>query len=416
MNVMTAAACDKHFTDSSGTLASPVHFTGRSGNTPALTYQSNLDCEYDIQVAPGNAIRLTWFSFDVKGTMPSCANDYVEIFIGCDRRSIGKYCSENTRKELFDVYSPDNCLSLKFHSDSKGGGKGFRASYNTISYSSDASKLQPGVCNSTKTLSAPSEGTIRSPGWPHSYPQLTDCYWKIDFENNKSIKIVFMDFDLKCDNAKVTIKGGQHGQSWHTSRQIEGLLCGASKDPFFLSLKEERIWIRFKAGDLVKSGRGFVAGYITYDSAPGSSSESSSPLKTVFGTVFPAIVLFLVVGALCRYKYYRNRRPVTRQAPQEVHAATPQAIVHKPPPLPQPGYGPAPSAVYPDYAPPSYSQVAPPPYPQQGAIPYSHAQPGGVPPYPPEQPGGTPFYPTPPGGTAPYSLSSPGGAPYPPRV
>ena len=68
--------------------------------------------------------------------MPSCANDYVEIFIGCDRRSIGKYCSENTRKELFDVYSPDNCLSLKFHSDSKDGGKGFRASYNTISYSS----------------------------------------------------------------------------------------------------------------------------------------------------------------------------------------------------------------------------------------------------------------------------------------
>ena len=65
--------------------------------------------------------------------MPSCSDDYVEIFIGCGvRRSIGKYCSENGYKP-FDIYSSDNCLRLRFKSDSSVGGKGFVASYSAFS-------------------------------------------------------------------------------------------------------------------------------------------------------------------------------------------------------------------------------------------------------------------------------------------
>ena len=62
--------------------------------------------------------------------MPNCYNDYVEIYIGCssDKRSIGKFCSENSQKP-FDVYSHDECLQLVFKTDSSGGGKGFQAYY-----------------------------------------------------------------------------------------------------------------------------------------------------------------------------------------------------------------------------------------------------------------------------------------------
>ena len=68
--------------------------------------------------------------------MPYCNDDYVEIFIGCGigRHSIGKYCSENGYKP-FDVYSRDNCLRLRFKSDSSNGGKGFQASYSSFSRS-----------------------------------------------------------------------------------------------------------------------------------------------------------------------------------------------------------------------------------------------------------------------------------------
>ena len=133
------ASCnDKQFTSSSGAVSSPVHFTGRS-STKSPTYASDLNCEYDITVAVGSAIRLRWTTFDVKGSMPSCENDYVEIFVGCGRHSIGKYCSDNSFKP-FDVYSPNNCLRLKFHSDrTTPNGKGFLATYSTISLSTGKS-------------------------------------------------------------------------------------------------------------------------------------------------------------------------------------------------------------------------------------------------------------------------------------
>ena len=122
-----SASCDRTFTSSSGTVTLP--------DQTSLYYANNLNCQYDIQVGSGNAIRLTWTSFDIKGKMPSCYTDYVEIFIGCNRRSIGRYCSENSDAYApFDVYSPDNCLRLKFKSDSSGTGLGFRATYSTVSY------------------------------------------------------------------------------------------------------------------------------------------------------------------------------------------------------------------------------------------------------------------------------------------
>ena len=65
--------------------------------------------------------------------MPSCYDDYVEIYIGCslDKKSIGKFCSENSQTP-FDVYSPDRCIQLVFKTDSSGGGKGFKADYESI--------------------------------------------------------------------------------------------------------------------------------------------------------------------------------------------------------------------------------------------------------------------------------------------
>ena len=126
---MFSASCDRTFTSSSGTVTFPDLFQS------SLYYANNLNCQYDIRVDSGNAIRLTWTSFDIKGKMPSCDDDYVEIFIGCNQRSIGRYCSENSDAHTpFDVYSPDNCLRLKFKSDSSGTGKGFKATYSTVSY------------------------------------------------------------------------------------------------------------------------------------------------------------------------------------------------------------------------------------------------------------------------------------------
>ena len=120
-----AAFCDKTFSGSFETITSPDYYSRSS-------YANNQNCQFDIRVSSGYALKLTWTTFDVKGDMPNCYDDYVEIYIGCRRKSIGKYCSDNSYKP-HDIYSPDNCLRIKFRSDSSGSGKGFVASYSRIS-------------------------------------------------------------------------------------------------------------------------------------------------------------------------------------------------------------------------------------------------------------------------------------------
>ena len=128
LTFLVLASCDKTFSSSYGTITSPDYYSNWS------SYANNQDCQLDIKVSSGYAVKLTWYKFDVKGDMPNCYDDYVEIYIGCSRRSIGKYCSDNSYKP-HDIYSPDNCLRIKFKSDSSGSGRGFLASYFRISKS-----------------------------------------------------------------------------------------------------------------------------------------------------------------------------------------------------------------------------------------------------------------------------------------
>ncbi|KAJ7371235.1 hypothetical protein OS493_027349 [Desmophyllum pertusum] len=194
--VLGARSCDRQYTLSSGTVTSQT-----SGY-----YSNNQNCQYDIQVNFGKGIKLTWSTFDIKGYMPNCNDDYVEIFIGCRRYSIGRYCNqnENNLNTPFDVYSPDNCLRIKFHSDGSTNGRGFKAYYSAFSLTAGTSGVG-GSCSSTRSLSS-SYGVISSQSWPRAYPSLKDCYWKIDVGRYKNIKIAFMDFNLESDKGVIMIK------------------------------------------------------------------------------------------------------------------------------------------------------------------------------------------------------------------
>ena len=117
-------------------------------------YANNLDCTYDINLMDQNkGIKLTWTEFDIRGNMPDCENDYMEIFIGCSYKSIGRYCSDNVAEggsRIFDVYSPDNCLRLKFHTDSSTTGRGFEATYKTVDMSKSMGRELECICSSCR--------------------------------------------------------------------------------------------------------------------------------------------------------------------------------------------------------------------------------------------------------------------------
>ena len=119
------ASCDKKFNASS------------PGAFSLYASSSKQDCKYDIWASSSRGVRLTWGGFNIKGKMPDCSDDYVEIFIGCGRHSIGKYCSENGNKP-FDVYSRDGCLRIKFRSYRSSS---FTATYSSFSLSTGNNNL-----------------------------------------------------------------------------------------------------------------------------------------------------------------------------------------------------------------------------------------------------------------------------------
>lgn len=61
--------------------------------------------------------------------MLNCYDDYVEIYVGCGRYLIGKYCIDGLSGMFFDVYFFDYCLQIKFYFNSFGVGKGFEVEY-----------------------------------------------------------------------------------------------------------------------------------------------------------------------------------------------------------------------------------------------------------------------------------------------
>lgn len=393
VGLVESLGCDQDYTSFSGTVSSPS-FSSRS------TYENSLDCTYDIEVGSGYGIKLSWSTFDVRGEMPDCSEDSVEIFIGCvfNRHSIGKYCSENGYKP-FDVYSSDNCLRLVFKTNASGGGKGFQASYSSF----HLSDRQSGVgerCFSTKTLTATS-GVISSPNWPQDYPSYRDCYWKIEVGNERSIKIAFMDFDLEydisCDDDKLKVKDGNDHDSYDKSKTLKESKCG-KKDPFYFTSSKERIWIRFKS-DRFTNQRGFVAGYVMYDKTP----VSAKTVGIVIGVLVAVVVI--AIGVFVFYKYVYQKK-VRARAPQQMAVAhstsQPQQVAMYPPSAgPRQGYAPPPynqgAGVH--YPPQETSGVYPPPGqpyppgPHGGEAAYPPGQPGGPPPYPTGQPGGVPPYP-----------------------
>ncbi|XP_068719838.1 CUB domain-containing protein 2-like isoform X2 [Montipora capricornis] len=426
IDAVSAASCDKTLSASFGTITSPNYY-GSS------LYSSNLNCQYDIYVPSGgtNVVKLTWESFDVNGDMPNCYDDNVEIYIGCDRRSIGKYCSKNSYKP-FTVYSPDRCLRLVFRTDSSGGGTGFKATYRGISKSTASRDLSES-CYGTNTLYN-DVGVISSVGWPNSDLNTRDCYWKIWVGSGNGVKIAFMDVNLDddpgCDRDKIKVKGGYDYQSYDSASTIQYSMCGTKK-AFSLTSSKERVWIRFKSNGYFKR-RGFVAGYVTY-STSGSRDVSSRGLSSsgVTGIVV-ALIVVAVFGSCIYYIFVYRRRVLRRQqgAQHQVLSVPPntttvQTVTHHAPKPPQPGHE-IPGAGYPPpppsgYAPPpgGYpppASSAPPPYHQVAGTPYPPMVAGGAPPYPPGQPGeaAAPYPPGQPGTAPPYPPEHPGAGPYPP--
>lgn len=107
---------------------------GAKGDLTSPNFPSNypvgIDYQYYITVQPESRIKLKFASFDLEETT-RCSYDYLSIYNGADVSSplVGRYCG---RSRPNDVVSTGNKLYLRFVSDARNVGKGFKLSWEEL--------------------------------------------------------------------------------------------------------------------------------------------------------------------------------------------------------------------------------------------------------------------------------------------
>ena len=115
------SACNQTLTRDSGYIVSPYY--------PGF-YDDNTMCEWQVKAPPNHVIKLEFHSFDLEPD-PQCTKDYVEVYDGLptSRVRLGRFCGHDYPTML---RSSARILTLKFRSDQKTIGPGFKASYSII--------------------------------------------------------------------------------------------------------------------------------------------------------------------------------------------------------------------------------------------------------------------------------------------
>ncbi|KAF1377489.1 hypothetical protein PFLUV_G00201330 [Perca fluviatilis] len=249
-------------------------------------YQSNKVCVWQITVAEGFDVGLSFQSFEIE-RHDSCAYDYVEVRDGSSESSplLGHFCGYNKPD---DIKSSSNQLWLKFVSDGSVNKAGFAANF--FKEMDECSRLDNGHCEqqclnmlgsyrcacdpgyelaadrrSCETAACGGfitklNGSLTTPGWPKEYPPNKNCVWQLVAPIQYRITLVFDVFETEgndvCKYDYVEVRTGLTPDS-----ELHGKFCGAEK-PEVITSQQNNMRIEFKSDNTV-SKRGFKAHFFS---------------------------------------------------------------------------------------------------------------------------------------------------------
>ncbi|KAL2085662.1 hypothetical protein ACEWY4_018982 [Coilia grayii] len=237
VSINASTDCSEVFTAPTGEFFSP--------NYPNY-YPMNRECVFKIIVAVNMQIMLNFTDFELEGSPPTCAYDYVEIRDGGYETSplIGRYCS--TSRPPITV-SHSNRLWIKFRSDHSVTRSGFRAHWDGT---------QTG-CGGTLTTST---GGLTSPNYPLPYHPNVECYWLIKSSEGSRPTLTFGDFHLEtsssCTYDYLEVYDGNSTNALKLAH-----LCG-SQLPAPIAASKEQLFVKLRTDSSVSAG-GFIATYTT---------------------------------------------------------------------------------------------------------------------------------------------------------
>jgi len=251
-------------------------------------------------------LEISWSRFDVRGYMPNCYEDYVEVYLTKSKKSIGRFCSYNAGSP-FKMYSHDGVATIEFVSDAKTTGGGFTFYYKLRSKTSSRIGGTPSstYCYN-RYNSYGSNGVIYSSGWPDGYASsYSDCEHSITRSSTYThTKVVFMDVDMQTSRDYVKLYGSSYYSGYKTSL---GKVSSTQYSTKSYKSSYKYLKIEFERYDGSTTSRGFVAGYIHYGkSSSNKSTPSYSGSSFSFTYIIPVIIIVIIAVLLHHFKRRRQ--------------------------------------------------------------------------------------------------------------
>ncbi|BES95605.1 calcium ion Hypothetical protein [Nesidiocoris tenuis] len=300
---LATGACGGILHESPGFIESP--------NYP-MQYPNNSNCIYEIRVDAGYHIGLIFTDRFYIEESENCSKDFVEMFdyVNEDWKSLGRVCGRTTPKPF---NSTSNRMKVRFNSNNRIEGDGFRATWNLNC---------GGVYDGTRP------GVIRSPRYPEDYTGDLVCNYTV-IAPRSLLYGSFDTFDLEpgtdgCKFDKVSI-WVRHNSFFRIDRGADnflGTFCGDQKPPRFVSYNAFTVvfttdaWTNFK-GFLLNYGIDSCGGNITEPSTlrgPQYDSKFGYPRADCFWNITAPAgklisikiqELYLTTGPGCGLEYVK---------------------------------------------------------------------------------------------------------------
>jgi len=305
--IITTADC----TCSSITLYATTSLYSRTVYSSSYDYCS-IKINPSYSYSSSYYLELSWSSFfDVKGDMPFCKEDYVEVFLTSSYRSIGKFCSNNAGTP-FTMYSRDRYARIVHSTNGYSTGRGFKfyfrlkhkSSYPLGGYTPSSS------CYNMNNYAT--SGVIYSTGWPSNYQRSsTNCVFQIVRQNGyQGAYVVFMDINMYYTSYYhdcVQLFASNHS-TFSYQKTISTILCNMDYMKAYRTYSSYLKIIFNRNNKPSMTLRGFVAGYVMFKKPTEYTTKTSSnSTNIVLGVVIPIIIIAIIIIAVVVYTKKRQR-------------------------------------------------------------------------------------------------------------
>ena len=178
------------------------------------TYPPNLNCSWLLTSSNINSIiQFTLVNLQLE-KCSRCSCDYLQIFDGSDGgKSLGRYCEGDIR-----LFSTGRNLLIVFHTDGKGGGKGFTASHRSVK----KTDVCPSSTKSSIRVMYPTYGNII-------------CEWRLDATPKSTVALTILNLSFNYSASSQYSCGSVEVYDGKSSSDSKlGTWCKLSEVPSYL--------------------------------------------------------------------------------------------------------------------------------------------------------------------------------------